>query len=197
MCWNRLRVKWVMFGEHPGQACSPRAPVDSCLEKWPALASLPAAPAAGGLSRTAQTRVFLQKGAVDPARFRLEARSGAQGFHTSPTGPGPCPVPEGGCGHLRAPPGAGPCVLTAPAASSRDCPSSRVTGCCSSVLSSTQIPGQRPPAVRSGYAGQLVGAEPALSHGDLGCRRTVQPWPAAWGPSPQGRLLTCVTSDPR
>lgn len=159
----------------------------------PRPASLPSAPAATGLLRTAQPRVFLQKGAVDPARFRSEAPSGAQGFHTSPTGPGPCPVTGG---WMLASAGASQswavCADGASCLVSCDCPSSRVR----LFSSSGQIPGQRAPGSQV-RARRTVGAEPALSHGDLGCRQTVQPWPSAWGPSLQGRLLTCVTSDPR
>ena len=87
----------MMFGEHPGQLCSPWAPWSCTWRGGSGPASLPTASAASasGLLPAAQPRVFLQKGAMDPSRFRSEAPYGAQGFHTHSASPGLCPVTGG------------------------------------------------------------------------------------------------------
>jgi len=153
-----------MFGEHPGQLCSPWAPWSCTWRGGSGPASLPTAPAAStsGFLPAAQLHVFLQKGAVDPSRFRSEAPSGAQGFHTHPASPSLCPVTGG---WMWASPGASQgwavCADSSSCLVSCDCPSSPVTGRCASVLQfRTQIPGQRPPAIRSGHAAQLVLSQP-------------------------------------
>lgn len=168
-----------MFGEHPGQACSPRAPVDSRLEKWPA-AGQPARRARRHrpLAHCSATCFPPERGR-GPSPVQIRGPVWCSGVSHEPHRPGPCPVTGG---WMLASAGASQswavCADGASCLVSCDCPSSRVR----LFSSSGQIPGQRAPGSQV-RARRTVGAEPALSHGDLGCRRTVQPWPSAWGPS--------------